>query len=930
MFVCVCTIALGAQAQMSTTIPLNENVVHGVLPNQMHYYIMHNDYPKDRVSFYFPQNVGSMQENDDQKGLAHFLEHMAFNGTEHFPGKGFLDMLQKYGVRFGADINAYTSFDQTVYNLSDVPTDEEPWLIDSCLYVLHDWSGFLLLEDDEIDSERGVIREEWRTRRDAATRIREQTSPTVFAGSKYAERTPIGDIDIVNNFKYKELRDYYHKWYRPDLQAVVIVGDIDPVEMEKKVKEIFSDIPLAKKRAKRTYDRIPDHKEPYYCLATDKEEKYVRIVYYETSDKQLVKDKKYARESRINSLIFSMINNRINEYVQNNQTNVLGGQVFYSSVSRLQRNFGVFVAPKPGHEIEGFEEVYTEWQRAVRYGFTQSELDRIKQNTISSLENYVANQDKIENNSWAEQLYSYFLEAEPVITPEAGLAMQKEILNSITLADINAAVKEIQTGKNQKFVVTGPENDEISYPGMDDLLGMMAKVDAEELEPYQEADASKPLVAADLKPASVASTFAIDGLEGATGYVLENGARVVLYPTDLAKDEILFSAYSWGGESLVATEDLASADLAVDLVESSGLGDYKTTDLGKKLAGKILRIQPSIGGLTEGFSGSANQKDFETLTKLVYLYFTAPRVDETAYKNIITQYETYLKNAAADNSKAMRDTISLVSSNYNPRTLLMSQEYIDMLDMNKAGEIFKERFSNAADFTFVFVGNVDESMLPAIQTYIGNIPSTGEKESFVNHHIQPKDGKTVRELIRPMDTPKTSVYLKMSGDIVKKEETPLTVFYIGQLLSKRYLVTVREQEGGSYGVRAGAGMSTLPEERFAVTISFDTDPGKKDRIMEVVYQEIEALKEGKIDMKEFNEVKASILSRRAQGVKTNGFWLGEIMGNLQTDDKIYTDEEYEALVESITPEKVAALARKILDNPTTVEVLMSPEETAAN
>ncbi|RKD91348.1 M16 family metallopeptidase [Mangrovibacterium diazotrophicum] len=930
MFLFLLCFSLASQAQMSTTIPLNENVVSGVLPNKMHYYIMHNEFPKDRVSFYFPQNVGSMQENDSQKGLAHFLEHMAFNGTEHFAGKGFLDMLQKYGVRFGADINAYTAYDETVYNLSNVPTNEEPWLIDSCLYVLHDWSGALSLQEDEIDAERGVIREEWRTRRTPSYRIHEQTSQTLFKGSKYAERMPIGDIDIVNNFEYQVLRDYYNKWYRPDLQAVVIVGDIDPLEMEKKVKAIFSEIPLKKDRAERTYDRIPDHKEPYFCLATDKEEKYVRIMYYETSDKPAVKDEKYLRDERINSLIFSMVNNRLNEYVQNNQTNVLGAQTLYSDVARLQRNFILFLAPKPGQEVNGFREVYTEWQRAYRFGFTQSELDRSKENTLSQYENFVANKDKVENNDWAEQLYNYFLEAEPFVTPETELATQKEILAGITLEDVNAAIKKIQTGKNQVITVTGPETEGAVYPGLEDFEKVIAEVNAEKLEPYVEADAGKPLVAEDLKLVPVNETFAVEGLEGATGYVLANGARVVLYPTDLAKDEILFSAYSWGGSSLVDQADLASAGLSVDLIESSGLGDFKATDLSKKLAGKIVSIQPSIGELTEGFGGSTNQKDFETLTQLIYLYFTHARVDENAYNNIINQYEAYLKNAAADNNKAMRDTISLVSTNYNPRTLLMNQSYVDMLNMNRAGEIFKERFSNAADFTFVFVGNVNESMLPAIQTYIGNIPSTGKQEAYVDHHMNPKEGETTRNVVRPMNTPKTTVYLKMSGELDQEADTKLTMYYIGQLLSKRYLVTVREEEGGSYGVSASGGFSTLPENRFAVTISFDTNPEKANRIMEVVFQEIEALKEGKIDMKEFNEVKASIMSMREQGVKTNRYWLRDIMDYLQTGDKIYNDDEYKALLDGVTPEKVAALAKKVLDNPTTVEVLMSPAETAAN
>lgn len=919
------TLGAGVFAQMSTGIPLNDKVVSGVLPNKMHYYIMHNEFPKDRVSFYFPQNVGSILENDSQKGLAHFLEHMAFNGTEHFAGKGFLTMLEKQGVRFGADINAYTGYDETVYNLSNVPVAED-WLLDSCLYVLHDWSGSLLLQDSEIDAERGVIREEWRTRRNSALRIYEQTSQTTFKGSKYAERMPIGDINIVNNFAYQVLRDYYQKWYRPDLQAVVIVGDIDPKVMEQKVKAIFSGIPLPDDRAERDYERIPEHKDAYFCLATDKEEKYTRVSYSEMSDKPLVKDEKYMREDRINSLVLDMVNTRLDDYIKNSETDLLYAKAGLGAVSRLQQDFSLMTVPKPGKTLEAFGEAYTEWVRAYRFGFTESELERAKQNVVSGLENFVANQDKVSNDKWAGQLYEYFLEAEPFQEPDVQLADQKKILDGISVDDVNATIKAMQTGKNVVITVTGPEQEGVTYPGLEDIEKLMASVNEKELEPYKDEATDTPLVGDDLKPAAVKETFSISGLETAKGYVLANGARVVVYPTDLAKDQILFSAYSFGGTSVLPQDELASAEFAVDVVENSGLGAFKATDLAKKLTGKIISISPFISDETEGFNGSTNIRDFSTLLQLTYLYFTSPRFDENAYQKLYAQYAAYLQNASADNQKAMRDTIARVSANYNERAMVLNQDFLNQVDFNKAAKVFGDRIKNGSDFTFVFVGNVSDDMLAQIQTYIGNIPANGATETFVDHKMNPAKGKSTREILRPMDTPKTTVYLGLSGELDKSETTKLNLYYIAQLLSKKYLDIIREEEGGSYGVSVRSGYSTIPEQRYDLMINFDTDPGKIDKLMKVVYDQIDALKNGTVDMADFNEVKAAVLSGREQGVKTNKFWMSDLTDYLQTGDKIYNEEEYKQLVDSITPETVVEMAKTIFSQPDEVEVIMSPSK----
>ncbi|PBJ09340.1 pitrilysin family protein [Flavobacterium sp. ACN6] len=930
LFLILLCFGIKSNAQFSTTIPLSKEVASGTLKNGMKYYVLHNEWPKDRVSFYFAQNVGAILENDDQNGLAHFLEHMAFNGTQNFEGKGIIDMLEKKGVRFGADINAYTAQDQTVYNLSNVPSTDDK-LVDSCLLALHDWSGFLSLKEAEIDAERGVIREEWRTRRDSDFRLRLETDKTLFKGSKYAKRDVIGDLNIINNFEYKVLRDYYKKWYRPDLQSVIVVGDIDVKQVEQKIIEIFSSVEMPKNPAERYYVSIPKNKGIEYVLAKDKEAQETAIVLYYKKDFDKVKNAANIRKDLVDNLCTDMMNRRYQEFIQNNETSVLKMAGGASEVSRLTNSYSLYVVPKNNKTAAGFKELMIETERAVRYGFTQKELDRNKEGILSYYEDLLQNKDKINSDEFAEELVNYFLKAVPFESIETQYENIKKRLASITLSEINEAVKKLQTADNIVLTVTGPDKSDVIYPSKEEYLSIMASVKKMPLEKYKETDTDQPLITAELKGSKVSKEFNVDGIAGAKGYVLSNDAKIILYPTTLAKDEILFSAFSKGGSSILKTEDIPSSQIAVGLVESSGLGNLKNTDLQDKLNGKIVSLKPYITELTEGFKGSSNQKDLETLLELLYLYFENPRFDKDSYARMVTSLSNSLENAANTNPKVFQDTISLLNSNRNKRVPLFNEPFIKQLSFEKASEIYKNRIKNAADFTFVFTGNLPENTLLLLEKYIGSISSDNSKtENFVDNHINPADGISKQVLIREMNVPKASVYIRFLKEFPYTYKNVFTLHILSEILSKKYLDLIREEEGGSYGVNVSSGVSRLPSDEYSMTINFDSDPEKEEKLTKIVYEQIELMQQKEVKEEDVQSVKNTVLKSRAEKVLSNVFWLANLNSMFLNNEEFKDDTIYKKTLNEITPADIKAFAKQFFTKPKTVEVIMKSKTQITN
>lgn len=921
-------IGFKSAAQFSTTVPLSKDVVSGKLKNGMKYYVLHNEWPKDRVCFYFAQNVGAILENDDQNGLAHFLEHMAFNGTQNFEGKGIIDMLEKKGVSFGKDINAYTAQDQTVYNLSNVPANDSK-LIDSCLLALHDWSGFLSLKDAEIDAERGVIREEWRTRRNSEFRLRLETDKVLYKDSKYAKRDVIGDLNLINTFDYQVLRDYYKKWYRPDLQAVIVVGDIDPKEIEKKIIETFSSIEMPKNAAERYYVSVPKNKGMNYVLAKDKEANETNVVLYFKKEFDKVKNSETIRRDLINNLCTDMMNRRYQEFIQNNETAVLSIGTGTTEVSRLTDGYYLFVTPKNNKTLEGFKEMMIETERAVRYGFTQKELDRNKEAVLSSYENLLQNKDKFESDGLSEELVNYFLKAIPFESIETQYENVKKRLASITLAEINQAVKKLQTTDNIVMTVTGPDKSDVGYPVKAEYVAIMESVKKMKLEKYKETDTDQPLISAELKGSKVAKETPIEGVSGAKSYVLANGARIVLYPTTLAKDEVLFSAFSFGGSSLIKTEDIPSSQIAVSLVDNSGLGAFKSTDLKDKLNGKIVDIKPYITELTEGFKGSSNQKDLETLLQLLYLYFEQPRFDNDAYSRMLTSFSNSIENTANTNPKVFQDTISQLNYNHNKRVPLVNEEFLKQLNFEKASEIYKQRIKNAADFTFTFTGNLPENVIELMEKYIGSISSdANKKENFVDNHLDPAPGVAKQLLVREMNVPKASVYIRFVKQFPYNYKNVFTSHILAELLSKKYLDLIREEEGGSYGVHVSSGVNRMPSEEYTMTINFDSDPEKEEKLTKIVYEQINLMQKNLAKDEDIQSVKNTLLKARAEKIMTNGFWLGNLNSMLLNNDTFKNDVIYKQTLNSVTAEDIKAFAKEFFAKPSTVEVIMKSKVKA--
>ncbi|CAD0005332.1 M16 family metallopeptidase [Flavobacterium chungangense] len=912
-------------AQFKTTIPLRKDVVHGTLNNGMQYFILHNEWPKERADFYFVQNVGAILEDDNQNGLAHFLEHMAFNGTEHFKGKGIIDMLAKHGVTFGRDINAYTAHDETVYNLSNVPV-KNPVLLDSCLYVLHDWSGYLSLKDAEIDAERGVIHEEWRTRRNADLRIGSQLEPVIYNGSKYSKRDVLGDMDLIENFKYKQLRDYYKKWYLPNHQAVIIVGDIDPAKIEQQVKKIMGSIPKPSNPAERTYESIPDNDKLLYKLAIDKEAQKTSISLNFKKTKPVVQDLAAFENNIAENLALQMMNNRFREYTVNNETALLSAGVSHSSLTRLTSFFTLAVNPKNGRLLEAFQQAYTEYERVIQNGFTKEELDRVKENMRSGYENQLKNKDKIGNENWASQLQGYFLEASPIMSLEDEFEVVKSTLSQLDVKQVNKVFRELPTEKNQILTVSGPEKENVKYPSETDYTTVIKNVKAEKLEPYTETLNNVALVSDKLTAKPIAKKFDIKGIKEAKGYILENGAKVILYPTTLAQDQILFSAFSPGGSSLLSEKDLPSAQIATVLAKNSGLGDFKVTDLQKQLAGKTVKISPYIAEHYEGFSGSAVQKDFETLLQLTYLYFKKPRFEQQAYKRIIDYYSNALENVNENNNKLFGDTIAMLDSNHSARTFLLSKENLGELNFDTASKIYQERISNASDFTFVFVGNIAQTDLEVINKYIGNLSGNHTQEKFTDHKIGMAAGTGKEKLVREMSVPKASIYVHYENkNVTYSDKNQIMAYVLSQLLNKRYLEKIREDEGGSYGVQTQSSLSKDPSPIFSLRVSFDCNPEKDSKLLQIVYIELDAITKMDANVKDLSDIKEDLIKSNQQNIKSNSYWMSTITGQFQFGDKFVSSDDYVKIIKSISSQDIKKYAGEVLPKANKVEVVMQPK-----
>ncbi|MDY4043570.1 MAG: insulinase family protein [Marinifilaceae bacterium] len=926
-FMLIASFGLFAQYDMNAPIPMDPQVRTGKLPNGMTYYVRHNAEPKERASFYIIQNVGAILENDDQNGLAHFLEHMAFNGTKHFPGrKGITNMLEKHGVEFGRNVNAYTAQDETVYNISDVPTTN-PALLDTCLLVLHDWSSFLILADDEIDGERGVISEEWRTRRTADFRLRNQIMPVLLKGSKYAERDVIGDLNIIKNFKYQTLRDYYHKWYGPDLQAIAVVGDFDVDEMEKKIKELFSTIPPRKGAAVRENFTVPTHDEIYYVLATDPEETNSSVSIYikfpSTPNDQ--KNHGYLKQSVLRSFYNGMLNQRIGEILQKGNPPFISASSGFSGLVRGVDCYYINTTAKPNEEAEALAAVYTENVRVQKYGFTQGELDRLKTNMLVSLESAKKQKDKTTSESWISEMQANFSSNEPMMEFDYYYDFMKALIPTITVEEVSALANEYIKRQNMVIVVSGP-SEGVKHITKEEAIAVLDNIDKANIEAYKDQSAGTSLISEELTGSKIVKTKQLPQFE-AEEWTLGNGMKVVFRKADYEKDQVTVSSYSKGGTSLYDVDKLASAQVAAQFVGAYGLGDYDAVTLGKVLTGKQASTKVAIGGMSESVGGASTPQDLETLLQLIYLRFEKPRFDKEVHQSIMERNYAAIANMSNDPKKIMQDTLSAIMTCNSPRNLKFGKEFLDKISIEQIEEIYRDRIKDASDFIFFIVGNVEaETVKPLVEKYLGSIKSYNRKETWRDNKVRGPKGKTEQVIDLELTTPKSTVIVNFSKDMKTSIHNGICQSILKGVLDQRYLTNIREKEGGTYGVGVQPGSSKEPVEKYTMTMMFDCDPDKAEHLKSLIYADVEKLMQEGPTQEEIDKVIVTLKKNREQAKPHNSYWLSALTTYYISGIDITDPKNFDKIIDKITTKDVQKFAQKMFKDADIVDIIFQPKK----
>ena len=914
-----------SQVDFNMPVPVDPACRIGRLENGITYYIRHNEEPKDRASFYMIQNVGALLENDDQNGLAHFLEHMAFNGTKHFPGKGIINTLEKHGVQFGRNINAYTSFGETVYNLSDIPVKHEG-LIDTCLLVLNDWADYLLLTDEEIDAERGVISEEWRTRRTADFRMQRQFLPVLLNGSKYMNRDVIGDLDVIKNFKYETLRKFYTEWYRTDLQAIAIVGDIDVDAVEQKVKALFSTIePITNPLKRESYD-VPDHAEPLYILATDKEadsysvDLYIKHKAPATSDK----NENYLREQTIQSLFGMMTRDRITELLQKGVPPFVMGSIGYGGLVTGYEILSISATPKPDQDAVAFKSIYTEAKRIYQHGFTPGELDRAKTNLLTSYESRYKQRDKINNDQFARDFKAYYIDGEPLTSIDFDWEFVQKVVPTISVEDISARAKQWMTKENRVIVVMGPDKPQAKYLSKEQALAMMDSIDNSSVEPYNDQAVSADLISKKLKGSKVKSTKKLPDFE-AVEWTLGNDTKVVFRHADYEKDQVSLIAMSNGGSSKESDDKMASAMMLNQFVGAFGIGNYNATDLKKALTGKKVSMNVSLSDLNESFNGSSTPKDFETMMQLLYLQFESPRFDQEAYEALLGRYKAYISNMANNPQKIMNDSLELILTSKSPRTKLMTPEVFDEISLEQMKDIYNDRFVDAGDFTYFIVGNIDEPTAKTMaEKYIGSLTNLPRKETWMDRNIEGPKGKTEREIVIPVEVKKSTVSVNFDAKMEYLPEQNLLLSLFRDILNLRYIETIREKEGGSYGVRVSSSYSKFPKEEKSLGLMFDTDPEKAQQMKSILYREIDKIAAEGPTSEDLNKVVKNLQKNREQSKLHNSYWMQALTTYYIYSINPAAPENFENILEKVTPAMVQEFVKTFLSKADVVDIIFKP------
>jgi zinc protease len=905
------------------TIPLDTAVHTGVLPNGFTYYIRHNEEPKNRVFLYLVNNVGSVLEDSSQQGLAHFMEHMNFNGTTHFPKNELVSYLQKSGVRFGADLNAYTGFDETVYQLP-LPADDAS-ILQNGFQIMRDWAQNATLDSIEIDKERGVVLEEERLGRGASERMERVYFPVLLNQSRYAERLPIGKVDILNNFPPSAIRRFHADWYRPNLQALVVVGDIDPEKTEALVKQLFSDLKNPAGERARTKYTVPLTGQNHFLQVTDKEmPQTVLQVMIKHKDEKLITEENYIHSMQ-RDLFNQMIAERFAAFAQTPNLPYLEAGADINGFLGGLDAFSLEIALKQGKFKEGFQAAWALVEKVKRFGFTQTELERAQQNYLSSLETAFREKNKTGSESFVGEYQRHFLnqEASPGITWEYNFA--KNHVGDITLEQINAIVKEYIRDQDRDILILAPEKDKNTLPDSSTVSSWINGVSQEKLTAFMDEVNKKPLLSSTPVPGKVIDNKPIASI-GVSVLTLSNGIRVILKSTDFKNDEIRFAAFSPGGTSLYSDVNYVNAANA-GIIAGFGVGTFNPVQLDKILTGRILEVTPYIGERTEGFQGYSTPKDFETALQLLYLRFTSPRKDTDLYNNIINNAREELINRYSDPKNVFTDTVNRILGNYNYRRQPFSENRLNQLNLDKLYKIYRERFSDASGFTFVFVGNFKiDSMRPLLEKYLGSLPALHKKETARDLGIHIPTGQITRKVFKGSEN-KATVKMVFSGDYIFSAENNMTLQAIKEVLEIKITQHLREDESEVYSPSVQVSYSKYPRARFSFTIAFGCAPANADHLMKSVVKEMDTLKKNGPTLEDLDKFKAEYKRVHELQIRENQSWLDYLLSQFENHDDPTLTLSYNQRLNNLTPGIVQKAAQTYLSGVNDLRFELLPEQT---
>ena len=916
-----------ASSSVYEKLPVDPSVRIGKLKNGLTYYIRHNENPDNLVNFYIAQKVGSIQEEEHQRGLAHFLEHMCFNGTEHFPGKSLINYLERIGVKFGADLNAYTSIDETVYNINNVPINVEG-AIDSCLWILHDWADGLTLAGEEIDKERGVIHEEWRGRNSAMMRMQERMLADIFPGSRYGSRLPIGIMEVVDNFPYQALRDYYEKWYRPDLQGIIIVGDIDVDDMEKKVKKIFKQIKKAKNPAERVYYTVEDNKEVIFSQQMDKEQQnyMLQIMYkHDAAPREMHNTKEYEYDSYLKSLATGLLNMRFSEIASRENPPYMGAGTAYNNfgVAQTKKAFTIAVNCKSEQVMEAVPFVLTEVERARRYGFTESELKRAKEQMLAANESWYAERDKRTSGYYVNNCVRHFLDNNSLMDPTQEYELSKEIINTITLEEVNAVIPSLFREDNKVVVSYAPEKEGAVYPCIKDIEMLQQAIANARISAYEDNAVDAPLLAEIPTGCKVVKTA--DDKWGTTVWTLENGIKVVVKPTDFQADKISLSGHKIGGTNRYPDSDRLNIAMMSSLIPAGGYGVFDAMQLNKKLAGSTATASVGSGSVEDVINADCSTKDLETMFQLMYLKFTQPRKDIKAFESLTSRMRNNLKDRNLNPNTALSDTLVRALYNNHPRVMPLLASDVDKVDYDRVLEIYRERTSDATGYTFIIVGNVDLATLkPLVERYIGALPCNGRIEEVVASPVKVREGVYKNNFKNKMETPTGTQMVTYTGNIEPTQKNNITMSFLNQILNIVYTEEVREKEGGTYGVGVQGGISEEPENRYSLSINFKMSPERREELLAIIIRQFEKMAAEGPASDHVEKIRSYLLKSFEESQRKNAAWKSWMYRYFFQGKN--THDNFVGIVNGITAEDIRLMAKYILDQGNYIEVSMTPAE----